>query len=284
MSESLASFFSSMPATVGGIALHSLTVTYQRHPALHHLSGCFEPGSMTAVVGPNGAGKTTLLRALAGDLPLQSGRIDGLAGQRMAWLPQHSEIDRSFPISVREMVMHGLWHQLGAWGWRRASHRAACERALAAVGLTGMERRSIDTLSGGQMQRALFARLILQDATIILLDEPFASVDEPTSADLLRLIAQWQREGKTVVTVLHDLRLVREHFPQTLLLARQAVAWGPTAQVLTEANWLRAQHMREPFDEQAPLCEHTEHSEHTGPSAHAAMQPAPAQPAKEALA
>jgi zinc/manganese transport system ATP-binding protein len=278
MSESFAPNPHATPATGGGIALHSVTVTYQRHPALHHLSGCFEPGSMTAVVGPNGAGKTTLLRALAGDLPLQSGRIDGLAGQRMAWLPQHSEIDRSFPISVREMVMHGLWHQLGAWGWRRASHRAACDQALAAVGLTGMEQRSIDTLSGGQMQRALFARLILEDAAIILLDEPFAAVDEPTSAHLLRLIAQWQREGKTVITVLHDLRLVREHFPQTLLLARQAVAWGPTAQVLTEADWLRAQHMREPFDEHAPLCEHTE------PSARTASQPASAQPAKEALA
>jgi zinc/manganese transport system ATP-binding protein len=233
---------------------------------------------MTAVVGPNGAGKTTLLRALAGDLSLQSGHIDGLAGQRVAWLPQHSEIDRSFPISVREMVMHGLWHQLGAWGWRGASHRAACDQALAAVGLSGMAQRSIDTLSGGQMQRALFARLILQDAAVILLDEPFAAVDEPTSADLLRLMVQWQREGKTVITVLHDLRLVREHFPQTLLLARRAVAWGPTVQALTEANWLRAQHMREPFDEHAPLCEHTDTS--TRP----ASQPAPALPVKEALA
>jgi zinc/manganese transport system ATP-binding protein len=278
MSESILSTLHSTPFAGGGIALHSLTVTYQRHPALHHLSGCFEPGSMTAVVGPNGAGKTTLLRALAGDLPLQSGRIDGLAAQRMAWLPQHSEIDRSFPISVRELVMHGLWHQLGAWGWRRASHRAACDQALAAVGLTGMEQRPIDTLSGGQMQRALFARLILEDAAVILLDEPFAAVDEPTSAHLLRLIAQWQREGKTVITVLHDLRLVREHFPQTLLLARKAVAWGPTAQVLTEPNWLRAQHMREPFDEHAPLCEHTE------PNARTAPHPAPVHPVKGALA
>jgi zinc/manganese transport system ATP-binding protein len=278
MSESLASTSSSTPPASGGIALHSVTVTYQRHPALHHLSGRFEPGSMTAVVGPNGAGKTTLLRALAGDLLLQSGHVDGLAAQRMAWLPQHSEIDRGFPISVHEMVMHGLWHQLGAWGWRRASHRAACDQALAAVGMTGMEQRPIDTLSGGQMQRALFARLILEDAAVILLDEPFAAVDEPTCADLLRLIAQWQREGKTVITVLHDLRLVRLHFPQTLLLARQAVAWGPTDRVLTEANWLRAQHMREPFDEHAPLCVHTE------PSACTASAPASAQPVKEALA
>ena len=278
MSESFAPQPHATPETAGGVALHSVTVTYQRHPALHHLSGCFEPSSVTAVVGPNGAGKTTLLRALAGDLPLQSGHIDGLAGQRMAWLPQHSEIDRSFPISVREMVGHGLWHQLGAWGWRRASHRAACDQALAAVGLSGMEQRSIDTLSGGQLQRALFARLILEDAAVILLDEPFAAVDEPTSADLLRLIAQWQRNGKTVITVLHDLRLVREYFPQTLLLARQVVAWGPTTQVLTEANWLRAQRLREPFDEHAPLCEHSEHS------ARPALQPASAQPVKEGLA
>ena len=141
-----------------------------------------------------------------------------------------------------------------------------------------MAQRTIDTLSGGQMQRALFARLMLQDAAVILLDEPFAAVDEPTSADLLRLMQRWQREGKTVITVLHDLRLVREQFAQTLLLARQAVAWGPTAEAMTEANWLRAQHMHEPFDERAPLCEHTE------ASAHAAHPHAHAHPAKKALA
>jgi zinc/manganese transport system ATP-binding protein len=255
------------PTTAAPIALHGVTVTYQRHPALHHVSGQFDAGSLTAVVGPNGAGKTTLLRALAGDLPLQSGHIDGLAGQRVAWLPQHSELDRSFPISVHELVMHGLWHQLGAWGWRRASHRAACDRALAAVGLSGMEHRPIGTLSGGQLQRALFARLILQDAQLILLDEPFAAVDQPTMADLLRLIARWQRDGKTVIAVLHDLGVAREHFANTLLLARRVVAWGPTPQVLTEARWQLAQQLREPFDAHVPLCEH--------PAEHSAAEPPP---------
>jgi zinc/manganese transport system ATP-binding protein len=240
--------------TATPIALHDLTLGYDRHPAVHHLNAHIAPGSLLALVGPNGAGKSTLIKALAGELRPLSGTVSGLAGQRVAWLPQHSVLDPSFPIDVRQMVAMGLWHRVGALGRVTAEHRRLCDEALAAVGLTGFEARGLDTLSGGQLQRALFARLILQDAPVVLLDEPFAAVDHRTSTDLLALLHRWQHQGKTVIVVLHDLAQVRAHFPLTLLLARELVAFGTTAEVLTDAHWARAQRMQEPFDDDAPPC------------------------------
>lgn len=240
--------------------LHDLTLGYEHHPAVHHLSLTLPPGALVAVVGPNGAGKSTLLKALAGQLPPLGGRIDGLGTlQRVACLPQHSGIDRSFPISVQELVLLGLWHEVGALGRHSAAHRRACHEALAAVGLLGFERRAIDTLSGGQLQRALFARLILQDAPVVLLDEPFAPIDQRTTRDLLVLLHRWHAQGKTVIAVLHDLAQVREHFPHTLLLAREPVAWGPTAEVLTADHWAHALRLQEPFDDGAEACGATAH-------------------------
>ena len=122
-------------------------------------------------------------------------------------------------------------------------------------GLDGFEARAIGTLSGGQMQRGLFARLLLQDARLILLDEPFAALDANTIADLSDLIARWHGEGRTILTVLHDLELVRGRFPETLLLAREAVAWGKTPEVLTRDNLAKARAMCEVFHADAPVCE-----------------------------
>jgi zinc/manganese transport system ATP-binding protein len=238
--------------TPPSITLQNLTLGYEHHPAVHHLSMVVTSGSLVAVVGPNGAGKSTLIKALAGQLRPIGGEVHGVA-----WLPQQSSVDRSFPITVQDMVLLGLWHAVGALGRFTAAHRQACHEALGAVGLHGFERRSIDTLSGGQMQRALFARLMLQDAPVVLLDEPFAAVDQRTTDDLLALLHRWHEQGKTVVAVLHDLAQVRAHFPLTLLLAREPVAWGATAEVLTEKNWQHALRMQEPFDEDAPVCEGT---------------------------
>lgn len=244
-----------LPAhAAAAMALHDLTLGYEHHPAVHHLSLAIDAGSLVAVVGPNGAGKSTLLKAMAGRLKPLGGWLRGPGPREVAWLPQQSGIDRSFPISVQDMVALGLWQQIGALGRLQPAHRQALHEALASVGLLGFERRGIDTLSGGQMQRALFARLILQDAPVVLLDEPFAAVDQRTTADLLILLHRWHERGKTVVTVLHDLTQVHAHFPLTLLLAREPVAWGATADVLTEAHWQRALRMQEPFDEQAPMC------------------------------
>ena len=255
--------------TAPAILLHDLTLGYDRHPAVHHLSLHIAPGSLVALVGPNGAGKSTLIKALAGELRPISGAVSGLAGQRVAWLPQHSGLDTGFPIDVSRTVAMGLWHRVGALGRFTTEHQCLCDEALAAVGLTGFETRGLDTLSGGQLQRVLFARLILQDAPVVLLDEPLAAVDNRTSADLLDLLHRWQRQGKTVIVVLHDLAQVRANFPLTLLLARELVAFGPTAEALSDANWARAQRMQEPFDDDAPLCTATP-DPHTHAHTHAA--------------
>jgi len=238
------------------LQFRDLTIGYDRHPAVHHLSGAVASGALVAVVGPNGAGKSTLFKAIAGLLRPLSGEIDraGLRAQDIAYLPQAAEIDRSFPINVYDMVAMGLWRRAGLFGGIDREDRAGIERAIASVGLTGFEGRAIGTLSGGQMQRMLFARLLLQDARVIVLDEPFTAVDAKTSADLFELVRRWHNEQRTVLTALHDIEFVLDNFPETLLLAREPVAWGETKKVLTAENLLLARRMCEAFDEKADEC------------------------------
>jgi zinc/manganese transport system ATP-binding protein len=217
------------------VTLQDITIAYGRQPAVHHVSGQFTTGSLTTVVGPNGAGKSTLIKAIAGLLPIESGQIllDGISPQDIAYLPQQAQIDRSFPISVQEMVMMGLWRTRGSFlSWRTAD-RAAAREAMAAVGLHHLADSPISNLSVGQFQRTLFARLLLQQAKLILLDEPFNALDSNTTIDLLRLLRGWHDEKRTVICVLHDLNLAQEHFPETLVLGREAIAWGATAQTLS---------------------------------------------------
>ncbi|HEV7257156.1 MAG TPA: zinc ABC transporter ATP-binding protein AztA [Bosea sp. (in: a-proteobacteria)] len=240
---------------MSAIRLQDLTLGYDRHPAVHHLSGEIAAGSLTAIVGPNGAGKSTLLKGIAGALAPLGGDVSVTRGKRLAYLPQSAELDRSFPIHVYDLVAMGLWNSAGIFGRIGRGSAAKVEAAIAAVGLSGFERRPIGALSGGQMQRALFARLLLQDADIILLDEPFTAIDARTTADLLELVQRWHGESRTVVAVLHDIETVRRAFPHTLLLAREPVAWGETAEVLTPANLLRARRMVEAFDSHAAPCE-----------------------------
>lgn len=235
------------------LAIRDLTLGYDRHPAVHHLDLDLLPGSLTAVVGPNGAGKSTLLKGLTGELQPLEGRIDRRAA-RLAYLPQLSEVDRSFPVAVGAFVSMGLWHRVGAFGGIGGADAARVAEALAAVGLTGFEKRPISALSGGQVQRVMFARLLLQDADLILLDEPFTALDTKTAADLLAVVQRWHGEGRTVLAVLHDIEAVRRHFPETLLLAREKVAHGATAQVLTAENLFRARQMSEAFDDSANVC------------------------------
>jgi len=238
------------------IRFHEVTLGYGRHPAVHHLDGEIPAGSLTAVVGPNGAGKSTLLKGIVGTLTPLDGRIaiDPPGRATVAYLPQAAEIDRSFPLSVYDLVAMGLWSRAGLFGGVGRRDRTRIEEALAAVGLVGFERRPISTLSGGQMQRALFARLLLQDASLILLDEPFTAIDARTTADLLDLVRRWHDENRTVIAVLHDLDMVRRAFPQTLLIAREPVAWGETDRVLSPENLLAARRMVEAHDPYAAPC------------------------------
>ena len=238
------------------VSLDNLTVSYRHHPALHHITGCFAPGSLTAVVGPNGSGKSTLLKSIMGLLPLAGGQLTvSRSAGRIAYLPQVVEIERNFPINVRDCVCLGCWPLKRAWGGIDGQQLQRVDAALQEVGLQGFEHRPISSLSGGQLQRVLFARLLVQNADLILLDEPFNSIDSRTTAALLRIIAGWHEKKHTVMVVLHDEVQVRQYFPQTLLLARELVAWGPTHQVMTPANLATARAMAEAWDDNAELCD-----------------------------
>ena len=232
-----------MPA----LRFQEVTLGYNRESAVLGLDTSVEEGSLTAIVGPNGAGKSTLLKGVTGALlPIKGQILPGKTSREsIAYLPQQSEIDRTFPLSVVDLVSTGLWSEIGAFGGLSSHHRRRVDQAISSVGLDGFESRPIGSLSGGQLQRALFARLMLQDAPVVLLDEPFTAIDARSMADLIRIVRRWHDEGRTVMAVLHDLETVRAHFPRTLMLARELVAHGPTPKVLTTENQFRARQMCE---------------------------------------
>lgn len=211
---------------VNPVILRDVCLNQGDRAVLRGVSGVLAPGSLTALVGPNGAGKTTLLRALAGLHPITDGTIDrgDLHPGDIALLAQGSHLDRSFPVTCLDVVALaaprlGLLRPVGRGGL------AAARSALERVGLGGFERRQIQALSAGQFQRVLFARTIVQDAQLILLDEPFTSVDAATTEVLLSVIAQWHAQGRTVVAVLHDLEMARRHFPQMIRLSDGRASW-----------------------------------------------------------
>ena len=238
------------------IVLDDLTLGYDGHPAVHHLSGVFEAGSMTAVVGPNGSGKSTLLKGITGILRPLAGRIErgSLSTSQIAYLPQQADIDRSFPITVLDLVALGLWQRLGMFGGMNNELWQQAREALALVGLDGFERRPISDLSAGQFQRVLFVRLLLQDCPIIVLDEPFTAIDTRTTDDLLSVIRRWHAENRTIIAVLHNFEQVRSFFPRTLLLAREPIGWGITSEIMTPENLQLARRMSEAWDEAAEAC------------------------------
>ncbi len=235
----------SVPGPDVVISLDQVSIGWRDRIAVRDVTGAFLRGSLTAVVGPNGAGKSTLLKGITGQVSPLRGHIrvaDG-DGSRLACLPQAAEIDRGFPITVYDLVATGAWRRVGAWRGFGAAEHDRVQSALRVVGLADFGRRIIGTLSGGQLQRALFARLMMHEADVLLLDEPFAAVDRATTEDLMALMHRWHNEGRTVIAVLHDLDFVRAHFPQALLMAGQAVAWGPTGHVLTLENLHLARHL-----------------------------------------
>jgi zinc/manganese transport system ATP-binding protein len=238
------------------VKLINLTVSYSRHPAIHHISGEFASASLTAVVGPNGAGKSTLLKAIAEIMRPSTGHIEfgEIAADEIAYLPQAAQINKDFPLTVLQMVTLGYWAKTKGLHSISAQLREKAKYALATVGLSEFEERYIGTLSAGQFQRLLFARLMLQDAKLILLDEPFTAIDSETTAKLLEIIKTWNREKRTVICVLHDLNQVHANFPDCLLLARKCISWGKTKTVLAEENLFKAKLFHEAWQENAELC------------------------------
>lgn len=215
------------------IELDNLVAGYDGLAITPALSGTLEAGSMTAIVGLNGCGKSTLLKTLAGFLPPVSGALRWPGGRpTVGWLAQRHMLESQFPLTVRDVVSQGAWPRVSLLRGLRGERRRIDE-TLERVGLSAMAASPIGSLSGGQFQRMLFARVMVQQAPLVMLDEPFTGIDEATSRALMALIIGMHQQGQTVLAVLHDNQRVMKYFPQTLFLGPQnTLCWGETRDVL----------------------------------------------------
>ena len=226
---------------MSALEVSNLTVSYKAHPVVHHLTVQFPLGRSCAIVGPNGAGKSTLLKAIMGLVPYSEGVIIRSEALTVSYLSQISHIRRDLPLTLFELVSAGALNRVGLFQKLSSEVHQKVFAALEFVGLENFGERSIDSLSGGQFQKALFARIVVEGADLILLDEPFNAMDARTTQELCHLIQRWEESGKTVIVVLHDLHLARQYFSNTLLLAREKIAFGPSREVLVEENLLKAE-------------------------------------------
>lgn len=222
---------------VGGVAamieLDQLVAGYDGVAITPSLCGVIAQGSLTAIVGMNGCGKSTLLKTLAGFMAPVSGQLRWRrARPTIGWLAQRHALESQFPLTVRDVVSQGAWPRVSLFCGLGGETRRRIAVALDQVGLTAFAASPIEALSGGQFQRMLFARVLVQQAPLVMLDEPFTGVDESTSQVLMALMLEMHRRGQTVLAVLHDNARVARYFPQTLLLEPQHARWGETSTVL----------------------------------------------------
>jgi len=227
------------------VRVSHLTVAYESGLALDDLNFEVYKGERLAVIGPNGAGKSTLFKVIAGVLKPTGGRVEiygGAPGEHIcvAYLPQRSQVDWRFPITVFDAVMMG---RVGRIGLLRRPSRADREKvrwALATVGLEDLAGRQIGQLSGGQQQRMFLARALAQEAELMLLDEPLTGLDMPSQNELLDLLDRLHQQGITLMLSLHDLNLAAERFERVMLLNRAIIALGAPQAVLTPTALLAA--------------------------------------------
>lgn len=219
--------------------LRGLTVSYGEKPALFSLDARFPAGAMSAIVGPNGAGKSTLLKAALGLIPRVSGEVRvfgrdiGRVRDRIAYVPQRASVDWDFPTTAIDVVLMGLYGQVGLWRRIGRAHRARARACLDRVGMADFADRQIGQLSGGQQQRVFLARALAQEADLFLLDEPFAGVDAATEAAIIAVLQALRAEGRSVIAVHHDLSTVPAYFDHVLLVNLRRIAEGRVSEVFT---------------------------------------------------
>ncbi|MET1416733.1 metal ABC transporter ATP-binding protein [Roseibium sp. HPY-6] len=217
------------------LEIRDLALGYPELTLFRGLSMDVERCSTLAILGANGSGKSTFMKMLLGLISPLSGKFHWPNEQpkEIGYLAQMTEFDRLFPLRVRDLVAMGAWKGFGLGGRLDRDTNAKVSSALDAAGVLDIADRSLHTLSGGQLQRALFARVIMQNAPLILLDEPFAAVDQTTEAHLLTLIDRWRYEGRAVVLVVHDLSSVLDHCDNALLLGNGEACHGSVDAILT---------------------------------------------------
>ena len=220
------------------LSADGLTLGYRDVAVVEDVTFKVARGDVLAVVGHNGSGKSTLIRALLGRLPPLAGVLNWPLGrpQTLAYLGQQTEFDNRFPIRVRDLAAMGAWPGLGFLQKIDGECRARIDEALERTGTAEIADMPLHKLSAGQLQRALFARTMVQNAPFILLDEPFTAIDQTTEAVLLTLVDDWAAEGRTLVMVLHDLSAVLQHCNSVLLLGEGRALFGDPQQTITPRN------------------------------------------------
>ena len=224
------------------LEVRNLCAAYRKNRVLHDVTFQVEAGTLTGIVGPNGAGKSTLLKVILELHPRLAGSVSFFGTtlrkmkSRIGYVPQRGSVDWDFPADALDVVMMGLYGQVGWLKWPNRSHRERAFASLEQMGMADFAHRQISQLSGGQQQRVFLARALVQDADLYFMDEPLAGVDAATEKAIMTTLQELKRAGKTVMVVHHDLQTVEEYFDYVLLLNRTVVAHGRTADAFTKDN------------------------------------------------
>lgn len=224
------------------LSIEHLTVSYQGQKALIDISLQIPAGKITGIIGPNGAGKSTFLKGMLNLLKTDSRSVKlgqtpiDLQKKRVAYVEQRSALDLSFPINVLEVVLLGTYPKLGLMKRPKKEDKANALAALQTVQLEAFAKRQIGELSGGQLQRVFIARVLAQDADVIVLDEPFVGIDMTSEKVIMDILKQLKEAGKTIVIVHHDLHKVAHYFDEIIILKKRLIAAGPVATTFTNKN------------------------------------------------
>jgi len=228
--------------SANAITVNELTVDYDGVTAIKDVYFAVRAEELTAIVGPNGAGKSTLIKALLGLIPTRTGTIScfGTSPKQyrkdISYVPQRAQIDWEFPANVFDVVAMGLYGELGLLRRFSSAHKDRVHRALTDVDMADFATRQISQLSGGQQQRVFLARSIVQDAELILLDEPFGGIDAKSEVVIVDILRRQKQNGKSIVAVHHDLSTVKDYFDDVILLNKTVTAFGPVDDVFTKSN------------------------------------------------
>lgn len=250
----------------GGISIHNVTVIYNNRPALDNVTLEIPHGSHTAIVGPNGAGKSTLFKALVGLATLESGSIrihsEPLEYDHycISYVPQREEVDLRFPITVREVIMMGRFRRYGLIRSPSSRDHEIVDQSLAQLSIEKLAKRTLNELSGGQIQRVFLARALAQEPHILLMDEPFNGVDVSTQEATLQLLSELKNRNVTVLVSTHDLNLAARKFEQVVLLKRKLIAYGKPVEVM------KKEHLSAAFGEQIFMLDDAVLVDHCCPS------------------
>lgn len=223
------------------VDIKNLTVTYKDTPALENINVKLSKSKIIGIVGPNGAGKSTLIKAILNIIPSKGivtidDKVSKEQLSNVAYVEQKIKIDYTFPIKVRECVSLGIYPKIGLFKKLKKEDWKKVDYALKLVGLEEYSNRQISELSGGQFQRVLIARCLVQEAKYIFLDEPFIGIDSVSEEIIMNTLRKLRDNGHTILIVHHDLRKVHAYFDEVLLLNKKLISYGSTKETFTREN------------------------------------------------